>query len=1787
MVVISGYKAFELAWEEADARVFRAQRSADGQPVLVKVLSTEPPSVQALSRLKREYDLTATLPVGGVLKAHALVRYGQGLALIQEDFGGAPLQQWLTHGAPRLDVVLRLGIQLADTLGALHLRRIIHKDLHPGSVLFNPETREVRLARFGLASQLGEDNLPPKDLRELEGTLSAMSPEQTGRINRRVDSRTDLYSLGVTLYEALVGAPLFPAADALEWVHCHIAREPTPPHERKPSIPETVSRVVLKLLAKAVDARYQSAHGLKADLLRCLESYEATGSVEPFALGAHDFSDQFQPSEKLYGRRAELDALVRAFQGASSGRSGMVLISGQSGVGKSALMQELRRAVVEARGYFAHGKFDPFHGDKPFSALIDLFQDLLHQVFAEGEDRLALWRARLSGPLRWAGGVMVELLPELELLIGAQPPLPEVAPLEAQNRFHLAIQRFTQAFARPEHPLVLCLDDLQWADASSLNLLRLMATAPDSQALLLVGSYRDNEVGDDHPLTHMLEETERGGAQVQRMELKPLGGSTLCELLADLLHCDGERVMPLAELIEARTKGVPLLVNALLKQLESEALVAFDPSQREWDWDLPRIRAWILAGSATDLIRNSVLELSSLAREALEQAACLGTRFDLRTLSLLLGRTLRETAHCLWEAIAAGLVVPLDSAYRLFNLDEEPQVDVLNAHYQFAHDRVHQAAYDLFPASERPARHWRIGWRLLRHLKPEAREQQLLTIVNQLNHGRVLLSGPEERYELAELNLVAGRRARMSSDYQAALGYLRTGAEVLGKEGWTHRYALALALHTEATEAAYLSTAFDETSRLAEVALAHARSLLERVKVYESLINAAIAQNRLSEAAHLVLWVLEQLGIRFPKKPTKYHVISALLRIRGLLIGRRVEELSELRVTTEPVQLSIRRILLIAITPVFLTLPELFPLLALKHVELSIRHGNTAESATAYAVYAHILCVLGHYERAASIGTVALQLMKRLDAKALTGRVSVPVNGSVREWTTPIRELLKVIQQDYSTAMEVGDFEFFAHLANIYAQNACYSGFPLDQLESTLEENGALVRKVGQERAWHLHGLLRQVVRNLKGESPMAWSLRGPHCDEEHVWPSLLESRDVNLRAHFHLFKLILASLFRQQALAREHAAALEEIRTGSMGAYLSTVYVFYDALSAIAVAPQTKARTRRQLLAHAKRRLAKLRRWSELCPANQLHRVRLVEAELARVSGHPGEALRSYEDAILLAQTHQHLCEEALARELAGRFQLEEGRRELAAHYLSGAHGAWLRWGAKAKARDLEDSFPELVGEARTESPRPSVYEPPAALDHLTIIKASQAISGEIALERLLEKMMRIAMENAGAQKGFLLLNRQGRFFIEAEATLNTQDVRVLQTTPVDSHPELAHTVAHYVARTKVPVVLQNASQESRFASDPYILRRQPRSLLCIPLISQGHVTGLLYLENNHATGVFTPARVDLLGLLSAQMAISIENARLYNGLELKVKERTGQLEQRNQDLQSALQHLQTAQLQLVQSEKMASLGRLTSGIAHEIRNPLNFISNFAQLNHELSTELLQELEVERPVHELRKEVRERLLDFQTNTVKIIEHGSRADSIIRSMFAHSRSTGGERRSVVLKRLIEDSFHLAYHGIQGQHPGLRAVVEQDYDDAVREVELVPEDIGRVLLNLFNNALYSVHEKASRQGAAYVPRIAIETRGFQDRVEIRVRDNGLGVPEDIRQKVFEPFFTTKPPGHGTGLGLSLSYDIVQQGHGGMLRLEEGAAEGASFLIVLPSLHASARAPSPGGRRHHQE
>jgi histidine kinase len=1779
MLAIPGYELLDLAWEEADARVFRARRRGDGQPVLVKVPSAEPPSVQALSHLKREYDLTNMLLVGGVLKAQALVRYGQGMALIQENFGGAPLQRWLTPRALRLDVVLRIGIQLADTLGALHLRRIIHKDLHPGSVLFHSETGEVRLTRFGLASQPGEENPPSKGLRELEGTLSAMSPEQTGRINRRVDSRTDLYSLGVTLYEALVGMPVFPASDALEWVHCHIAREPTPPHERDSSIPEAVSRIVLKLLAKGVDDRYQSAHGLRADLVRCLESYEATGLIEPFRLGAQDFSNQLQPSEKLYGRQAELTAIFKAFQEASGGRAGIELISGPSGVGKSALMQELRRAVVEARGYFAHAKFDPFQGNKPFSVLIDLFQDLLHQVLAEGEDRLASWRARLSGPQGWAARVLVELLPALELLIGPQPPVPELAPLEAQNRFHLAIQRFAQVFAQPEHPLVLCLDDLQWADASSLHLLRLMVSAPEPQALFIVGSCRDNEVGDGHPLKHMLEETERGGANVQRLELKPLGRQALCEQLADLLHCDGERAMPLAELIEARTKGVPLLVHALLKQLESKALLSFEPSQRQWVWDLPRIRAWILAESATDLIRNSVLGLSALAREALEQAACLGTRFDLRALSIVLGRTPRETAHCLVEATAAGLVVPLDSAYRLFNLDGDPQVDTLNAHYQFVHDRVHQAAYDLSPAPERLAQHWRIGWRLLRHLKPEAREQLLLTIVNQLNQGLALLSGPEERYELAELNLAAGRRARMSSDYQAALRYLRTGAGLLGEEDWTLRYELALSLHTEATEAAFLSTAFDETSRLAEVTLAHARSLLDRVKVYECQVNAAIAQNRLSEAAHLVLWVLEQLGIRFPKKPAKHHVLIALGRIRGLLVGKRVEELSELRAATDPVQLSIRRILLIAITPLFLTLPDLFPLLALKQVEFSIRHGNTAESAMAYAVYANILCVLGRYERAASFGTVALRVMKRLDAKALTGRISVAVNGGVRTWTTPMREVLEVIRQDCSTAMEVGDFEFFAHLANICAHDACYAGLPLDPLEATLEENRMLVRKVGQERAWQLHGLVRQVLWNLKGESAMAWRLRGPHCDEEQLWPLLSGSPDVDLRGHFLMFKLILACLFRQYAQAREYAAALEELRIGAAGSYLSTVYVFYDALSAIAAALSMEARPRKRLLEHVDHRLVKLRRWSQLCPANQLHRVRLLEAELARASGRSGEALRGYEEAILLAQTHQHLCEEALARELAGRFHWEERRRELAAHYLKGAHGAWLRWGAKAKARDLEDSFPELVGKARTESLPPSAYEPPAALDHLTIIKASQAISGEMALERLLEKMMRIAMENAGAQRGFLLLNRQGRFFIEAEATLDTPDVRVLQATPVDSHPGLAHTVALYVARTKLPVVLQNASQESRFAADPYILRYQPRSLLCIPLISQGHVTGLLYLENKHAIGVFTPARVDLLGLLSAQMAISIENARLYNEMELKVKERTAQLEQRNLDLQSALQHLREAQTQLVQAEKMASLGRLTSGIAHEIRNPLNFISNFAQLNHELTTELLQQSEAERPAHELRTGVRALLNDLQTNTAKIIEHGSRADAIIQSMFYNSRSTGGERRPVELKRLIEDSLHLAYHGLRGQPPGPEVVVEQSHDDAVREVELVPEDMKRVLLNLFNNALYSVREKASRQGGAYVPHLAIETRGFQDRVEIRVRDNGLGIPEDVRQKIFEPFFTTKPPGHGMGLGLALSREIVQQGHGGVLRLEE-PSEGASFLIVLPALHAWPKASSPG-------
>lgn len=1484
---ISGYLIDKQLYESNNSLVYRGRQVETDQPVILKMLKDAYPSPEKMAWFRREFELTHALTLDGTVDAYSLETAQQHLVIVMEDFGGESLERLTATRRFSLETVLSLILQITGILGQLHQQHIIHKDINPANIVFNPKTGQLKLIDFGISSALSQENPTPRNPDLLEGTLAYLSPEQTGRMNRALDYRTDFYSLGVTLYELLTGQQPYAAPDAMALVHAHIAKEPTPPHVLDPDIPEPLSGIVMRLMAKNAEDRYQSAFGLKTDLEECLRQYQATGWIEPFALGRHDASDRFQIPQKLYGRDAETALLLEAFDRISQGAGEMMVVSGYAGVGKTALVQEIYKPVTRQRGYFIAGKFDQFQRNIPYAALTQAFGLLLRQVLAEDEEHVAVWRQKLLAALGPNGRVMSDVIPEVELVVGPQPEAPVLAPAEAQNRFNLVFQAFARVFAQPDHPLILFLDDLQWADLASLNLLQHLMTAPDNAHLFVIGAYRDNEVSEAHPLMTTLEEIRNAGSVLHHVVLAPLERPDVNLLIAETLRSTPQQTGPLADLVVSKTNGNPFFVNEFLKSLYSEALLHFDARQRAWRWDLTQIQAQEMTDNVVVLMAGKVQKLGDQPQQVLKRAACIGNPFDLKTLAIVHEKTPGETAAGLREALAEGLVVPLSDTYKLMELDVEDLTDEVTVLYRFAHDRIQQAVYSLIPEEDKQAVHWRVGRLLLRNTPREEREQKIFDIVNQLNRGLNGILSQEERDELIALNLAAGKRAKAAAAYEPAFNYLDAGARLLGEESWQRRYDLTLEVYGEAAEAAYLIGDFEQTEQWVQLVVEHAHTLVEKAKAYEVKFRAYLAQARILEALQVGLNLLKLLGVSFPDNPDQEDVRLALKETQDALAGKSMEDLVALPEMTDPDKQMAMRFLYMVATFTY-SFPELYSLIVFRMVRLSAQHGHTLQAPGAYAGYGLILCGrVGDLEAGYLYGNLALSLVQRFKARVLQPTIGYLHELFIRHWKEPYKASLPSLLEAYRIGVETGELVFAASSLSGYACLSFYSGRELTETEQELQTYWEALDRIKQRHAVHRFGLYWQTVLNLMGRSEDPCLLIGEGYDEAAMLPILRQAKNLPVFVGVtYVIKLSLCFRFQAYDEALDNAVLAEQYIDHLGGLPESPTFFFYEALARLARFPDSPQADQEDTLRRVAVTLEKLKTWAHHAPMNYRHQALLVEAERARVLGRDSQARAYYDQAIDLAHVHEYVQDEALANELAAQFYLASGQPRIAGHYLQDAHYAYLKWGAQAKVKDLEARYPQFLDLAvPARSPYASTVHTAthtsSALDLDSVLKATQAISGEIVLEKLLTTLMKIVIENAGAQLGYLLLEKKGQWVIEAEGAVDSTTVTVLQSLPVETSPQgsprLPLTLINYVVRTQESVVLDEATEPGPFSRDPYIVTRRPTSVLCSPLLNQGKLTGLLYLENNLTPGAFTPDRLEVLNLLSSQAAISIENARLF----------------------------------------------------------------------------------------------------------------------------------------------------------------------------------------------------------------------------------------------------------------------------------------------------------------------
>ncbi|QLE49872.1 GAF domain-containing protein [Nostoc sp. C057] len=1795
-VSIPKYQVIGEIYNGSRTIVYRGYRESDSLPVAIKLLKNSYPTFNELVQFRNQYTIGKNLNSSLIVQTYSLEAYQNGYVLVMEDFGGISLKDYFTHNQTRnlgsLQEFLQIAIALCNTLEILYTERIIHKDIKPSNILINPHSKEVKLIDFSIASLLPRETLTLISPNVLEGTLAYISPEQTGRMNRGIDYRTDFYSLGVTFYELLTGELPFQSNDPMELVHSHIAKIASSIHKIDLQIPAVISEIVSKLMAKNAEDRYQSVLGLKYDLETSLAQLNKTGKIESFTIAQRDVCDRFIIPDKLYGRELEIKTLLKAFENVSLGATEITLVAGFSGIGKTAAVNEVHKPIVRQRGYFIKGKFDQFNRNIPFSAFVQAFRNFMEQLLAESSIKIQEWKNKIVQALGEDGQVIIEVIPELERIIGKQPPAPELSGNAAQNRFNLLFQKFLQVFTTKDHPLVIFLDDLQWVDSASLKLIQLLTNEANQGYLLLIGAYRYNEVFPAHPLIVMLDEIRKTSVTVNSLTLKPLNQLQLNQLVADTLNCAENVALSLSQLVDRKAQGNPFFATQILKSLHQDRLIQFNFLEGCWQCDISQINQQTLADDVVEFMVFQLRRLPEETQQQLKLAACIGNQFDLKTLAIVSKQSEVETADCLWKALQEGLILPQSEVYKFFVGSENQAATQEHSEmvvYKFLHDRVQQAAYSLIPEAQKQSTHLQIGQLLLENTPLHQQEEGIFAIVNQFNYGLELLEEPGEREHLARLNLIAGCKAKNSTAYATAVEYLKVAMLLLPIDAWQSNYDLALAVYESAAEAEYLNTNFESSKSLVEIILKNAKSPLEKVRTYEIQIQSYTAQNKFIEAIATGREALQLLDLTLPEDGNTQMIFDEYDQLQQMLVHQSIAALADMPEINDPKKLVGLRILSGLFAPVYIAKPMLLPLKIFTMIKICIQSGNSPQAAVAYSLYGLFLCSIGAIEDGYSFGKLAIQLLDNFQTKELKSRVYLTFSLFIKHWKDSIKSTLGLFLDGLQSGLETGNLEYVGYCANCYSQFLFWSGENLENAVLEADKYCDLMQQLKQEVSLVWGNIWRQTVLNLQGEAVNSCCLIGKHFHEEEMLPTLIATNNINGICYVYLAKTLLAYLFGEYESAWEYSQKFEQYEQGAAGLLIVPLRNFYQSLSLLALCSQANEAQQQLYLQKVAENQAKMQEWANHAPVNYQHKYNLVLAEQARVTGDRVQAADYYEIAIQEAIANDYVQETAIANELAAKFYLEWGKEKAAEGYLQQAYYCYARWGAKAKTDDLEKRYPKLLKPILQQqefnfNPLESIatigsistYATSSTnisdtLDLTCILKAAQTISSCIELDVLISSLTRIILENSGAKTSVLILPQEDIWQVRAITFIDQQsnsqiDVKtILDSQLLDACQEIPIKLINYVKNTQETVIIDNCKTNIPGVIGEYMLLHQPQSVLCTPIINQGHLVGILYLENQLNQGVFTTNRLQVINLLSSQAAIALENAQLY--------QQAGQ----------ALQDLQQAQLQIVQSEKMSALGNLVAGVAHEMNNPLGFIAASLKQAKPIFIDIYEHLKLyqekfSEPGEEIINHAEEIDLDYTLEDLpKIIDSMTmaceRLENISTSLRTFSRADRDYKVPFNIHEGIDSTILILKHRLKANDNRPAIEVVTNYSN-LPPVECFPGQLNQVFMNILANSIDALDESNTGRSfediKANPNRITITTSLKSQQVEVKIADNGVGMSESVKEKIFDHLFTTKGVGKGTGLGLAIAHSIVVEKHSGTLNVNSTPGEGTEFVISLPIL-----------------
>ncbi|HEY6633130.1 MAG TPA: AAA family ATPase [Rhizobiaceae bacterium] len=1840
---IGGDGNARLLWEDGVVALCRGlDPTAGNSPVFMLFPLGEHPAPVILARLAHEFGLRDELDGSCALRPLELKRARGSTVLVLEDRGGDLLARLV--GSPmEMGRFLPLAIGIVQALGKVHQHGLVHKDIKPANIVVDCPDGNVRLTGFGIASRLSRERQAPQPPETINGTLAYLAPEQTGRTNRSVDTRSDLYALGVTFYQMVTGALPFTASHPMEWVHCHIARKPVSPGERLEAIPDTVSAIIMKLLAKTPEDRYQTASGIERDLQRCLNEWNASRRIDAFPLGMHDTPDRLVIPERLYGREREISAILGCLDRVvTTGDPEFLLVGGYSGTGKSAVVHELHKTMVHPRPLFASGKFDQYQRDIPYATLVIAFRQLVHPLLSKSDADLAEWRNAFLEALGANARLMTELIPELKLIIGEPPPAVELPPRQAQVRFHLVFQRFIGVFARPEHPLALFLDDLQWLDVATLELLEDILTRSELTHLLLVGAYRNNEVGPDHPFARQLEAIKSAGGRVTEVTLTPLGREHVTAMISDALRCPAQDAAALADLVHEKTGGNPFFVLQFLTLLADKGMLAFDHEGSCWSWDIERIKAQRYTDNVVDLMVEKLARLPKETLAALQDLSCIGNAADMETLSLVLGADDDRVDAILWPA------------RRLEFVERRPKG------YRFTHDRVQEAAYSLLSQTRQAQAHLRIGRLLAQQTPREQREDVIFDIVNQLNRGTTLITKRDEREELAELNLIAGKRAKASAAYASALNYFTTGAALLSDRGWEARRDLAFALDLNVAECEFVTGSVTQANE--RLVALHRRALTlpesSAVTCLRGAIHVTLGQQE--DAVAVALEYLREIGTNWSVHPTTEEAQAEHRRLLERLGNASIESLGDLPPMTDPAACATMEVLLQLAPPALPTDHNLLCLTVCRMANLSLQHGNSDGSSAAYI---WLGLVLGPYFgdpysgfRFASLG---LDLVDKRGLARFRVRAYELFGGHVNAWTQHVREGRPMLQRAFSEANEIGDVTFAGYSCCNLLTNLLAAGDDLDAVQREAEFGLDYAREHKFSFVTDLMTPQRQLVRMLRGTLPVFGRF-----DAEDFSEAAFELRIQSHRISscWYWIRKLQARFFAGSPAAGLEAALMAQPLLWTSASCLEIAeYHFYAALVRAALHDEADDDKREEHKAALSDHWRQLQAWAVNCPENFLNRAALVGAELARIEGRSLDAMHLYEKSIRIAEEQGFVHHQALANELAAQFYAGRGFETIARTYVREARHGYLHWGAMGKVRQLDEFAPYAREGQPASSSTSTAISPVESLDLATVIKVSQAISGETVHDRLIDTLLRTAMEHAGGEKAVLLLVDGADHRIVAHAATGAEGITVQSHQHGACEAAAPESVLRYVMRVRECVILDDALEPHTFSDDPYFGVYDVRSLLCLPLINRTNLIGMLLIENNLSPRVFTSERLAVLKLIALQAAISLENTRLYRDLEEResrirslvesdvicvvIWDLDGRLIDVNDAFLKMLQYdradvgaglnwfdmtppdWQEVHLQ-VEAEELRATGamrarekeffrkdgsrvpvligaavfesRPTQGVAYILDlTDLKRAEAEARENEQRYRKVQMELAHANRIstmgqltgsiaHEVNQPITATVINAQA---ALREIGSTAPDLgevedaLKSIVKDGNRAGdiiARIRSLMTKSPPSEDV------LEINEPILE-VIELTRSEATKasisvhvdlDDDLPPVRGDRVQLQqvMLNLIINAVEAMDDSRTAAR--EVLIRTEEAEGGgVLVTVQDSGPGLPAAVRESAFEAFYTTKAS--GLGMGLSICRSIIEA-HGGRVWANSNKPRGAIFQFTLPADTADAARDRPGGQ-----